>query len=134
MDQETTPGNPLSNLLLGFAGAAAGGVIGYFAFQWIIRQGFYPLALPGALLGLGCGVLVRRRSLTLGFACGLLALALGTFVEWRFRPFTADGGLGYFLAHFLDLQPITLLMIALGGFCGFWFALGWRRKPRSDSP
>lgn len=131
MDQETNPVNPVSNLLLGFAGAVTGGVLGYFAFQWIIRQGFYPLALPGALLGLGCGVLVKYRSFPLALVCGLMALALGVFVEWHFHPFTADGGLDYFLAHLLDLQPITLLMIGLGGVCGFWFALGWKRKSKS---
>ena len=45
------------NWPLALVGAAAGGVLGYFAFFWIARQGFYALALPGLALGLGCGLL-----------------------------------------------------------------------------
>ena len=55
---------------LGLAGAVAGGAIGYFVFMWMARQGFYAMILPGALLGLGCGLASRRRSAVLGIACG----------------------------------------------------------------
>ena len=40
----------MKNNVLALCGAVAGGVVGYFAFFWVLEQGFYALALPGALL------------------------------------------------------------------------------------
>jgi hypothetical protein len=118
---------PPPRVPIGLVGAVVGGVIGHFAFLWIARQGFYAVALPGVLLGIGCGLFVRRRSIPLAVACGALALALGFFSEWRAFPFTADESLGYFLAHLHQLRPVTWIMILLGGGAGGYFALG--RKP-----
>jgi len=120
----------IRNLLAGLAGALAGGALGYFAFLWIARQGFYALMLPGGLAGLGAGLFVRDRSLLRGVLCGLFALGLGLFAEWRFAPFIRDPGLGYFLAHVGDLRPITLLMIAGGAVLGYWLALGRESGPK----
>ena len=102
-----------------YGGAIAGGLVGYWAFFWLAHQGLYGLILPGALLGLGAS---WRPNHSIGFCvgCGVAALALGVFAEWRFAPFIADQGLGYFLLHVLELQPVTLLMIAAGAFIGFW--------------
>ena len=105
--------------LLALAAALAGGALGYFAFFWIARQGFYALVLPGGLLGLGAGV-VLNRSIVVAVVCGVGATALGVFTEYQFRPFIKDDSFAYFLSHVFDLQPITLIMIALGGFVGFW--------------
>lgn len=120
----------LKNLLAGLAGGIAGGVVGYCAFIWIARQGFYALMLPGGLAGLGAGLFVSDRSVPRGVLCGVFALGLGLFAEWRFAPFIKDPSLGYFLAHAAQLQPITLLMIAGGGFLGYWLALGRERGAR----
>lgn len=100
-------------------GAVLGGVVGYFGFFWLAHQGFYAMILPGGLVGLGAGM-GRGRSVVVSVVCGVGALALGLFTEWRFAPFMADGSLGYFLSHAQNLQPITLIMIAAGGFLGFW--------------
>jgi F0F1-type ATP synthase assembly protein I len=116
------------NLARGIAGAVLGGMLGWFAFFWIAKQGFYMLALPGGLLGTGAGLLMRQRSVPLSVVCGVGALALGTLAEWRFAPFRADASLGYFLAHLHDLRPLTLIMIGLGGLLGFWIPF------RSASP
>src|ERR1700722_11488946 len=59
-------------------GAAIGGLLGYAAFFWIVRQGFYGLILPGGLLGIGAG-LFKTRSKYVAVICGFLALALGCF-------------------------------------------------------
>ena len=107
-----------ANLLV-LGGALAGGVLGYFAFFWVADQGFYGLILPGALMGLGAG-LAKHRSVPLAIACGLSAVALGLFTEWRFAPFRKDDSLAYFLLHAWELKPITLLMIAVGGAIAFW--------------
>lgn len=110
--------------LLGVLGAGAGGVLGFFAFMWIARQGFYALLLPGALVGAGGGLGACGRSVPRAAACALVALGLGVFTEWRFAPFIKDASLGYFLSHLLNLQPITLLMIFGGAAVAYWLALG----------
>jgi hypothetical protein len=106
-------------VLLPLAGAVLGGLLGYFAFFWIARQGFYAMVLPGGLLGLGAG-LARNRSVWIAVVCGLAALALGVYTEWRFAPFADDEGLRFFLANLHHKAPIKLLMIALGSAIGFW--------------
>ena len=114
-------------LLLG--GAIAGGVLGYFAFYWLARQGFYALALPGGLLGLGAG-LGKNRSVALAVLCGLAAVGLGLFTDWHFFPFAKDESLQFYLLHVHDLSPITLVMIAVGGAIGFY--IPFRRIERHD--
>jgi hypothetical protein len=109
----------MRNHLFALAGAVIGGAIGYFAFFWIARQGFYGIILPGGLLGLGAGI-VKNHSRWVAVVCGALAAMLGLITEWQFRPFIKDETLTYFLAHLYELQPITLLLIALGGLIGFY--------------
>lgn len=132
MNEKTPVPAASANCALPLLGAILGGALGHFAFLWIARQGFYALVLPGALLGLGAGWLAKRRSLPLAVVCGLLALALGVFSEWRFAPFLADESLGYFLVHLDQLRSITWIMIVLGGGLGFWFALGRTRSSHAD--
>lgn len=100
-------------------GAVLGGLVGHVGFGWLVSQGFYGLVLPGGLLGLGAGLspcCVRWPSVI----CGVMALALGLFSEWRHFPFKADDSFGYFLSHVHQLKPITLLMLAAGTAIGFW--------------
>jgi len=52
-------------------GAFAGGLVGYFGFLWIARQGFYALVLPGGLLGVGAS-LFRNKSTGICILCGLV--------------------------------------------------------------
>jgi hypothetical protein len=115
------------NLALGILGAIVGGVAGYLVFFWAVRQGFYALILPGTLVGVGGGLLVKDRSALRGILCGVLGTGLGLFAEWRFRPFIADSGLPYFLTHLHQLQPMTLIMIIAGGAFGYWLSLGKER-------
>ena len=49
---------------LGLAGGIVGGVLGYLLFMVIVRQEFYAIVLPGALVGIGCGALSGRKSNT----------------------------------------------------------------------
>ena len=108
----------MKHTLLMLAGAIAGGVLGYFACFWLASQGFYALALPGGLLGLGAG-LGKSRSVVPAVLCGLAAVGLGLFTDWRFFPFAKDDSLQFYLLHIHDLSPVTLLMIAIGGAIGF---------------
>jgi hypothetical protein len=115
--------------LLVLIGAVAGGLIGYFGFLWIARQGFYALVLPGGLVGFGAG-LSPNKSTAVCLVCGFLALTAGFLAEWKFAPFISDGTVGYFVTHLHQLQPITLIMIALGGFIGFWVPFRRRQIER----
>ena len=108
----------------GLVGAILGGVVGYFLFYFAMQSGFYALALPGALLGLGCGYASRVDSLVLGIICSIAALALGIFCEWKTAPFVADESLSFFLKNIHQLSGVTLIMLALGGIFGFWFGRG----------
>ena len=126
------------DLILGLAGAVAGGIVGYYVFFAIARQGFYALALPGALIGLGCGALSGRKSVPLGIVSGILGLIVGIYTEWRFAPFIKDRSLSFFLAHVPDLSRVTQVLIVLGGGVAFWFGLGrqggvWPRKRKNRS-
>lgn len=114
-------------------GAAVGGLAGYAAFFWLVRQGLYGLILPGGLLGLGAGIF-KTRSMTIAVACGVLALGLGLFTEWRFAPFVANDGLGYFLSHVHQLKPVTLIMIAVGALIGFWVPFRRRQEAAKAEP
>jgi hypothetical protein len=109
----------LKNNVLALVGGVAGGVAGYLAFRWIAAQGFSALVLPGACVGIFAGHF-RSRSLAVSIACGIGALGLGLYSEWRFAPFMKDGSLYYFLTHVYQLKPITWFMIALGAAVGFW--------------
>jgi hypothetical protein len=114
--------------------ALAGGVLGYFAFLWIARQGLYAIALPGVLIGLAGGGLVKQRSSLFASVCAALALIAGIVSEWRFSPFVADNSFGYFVTHLQQLRPITLIMIALGAVFAAWFALGRSRPAPAPAP
>jgi hypothetical protein len=105
--------------LLTLAGAAVGGALGYAIFFWLVRQGLYGLIVPGGLLGLAAGCF-KPRSLSVPVVCGVAALVLGVFTEWKFAPFVADEGLGYFLRHLHELKPMTIIMILVGTAIAFW--------------
>ena len=104
---------------------------GYYAFFWIIRQGFYALALPGALLGLGCGYLSGRMSNVQGAVCAVAAVALALYIEWVSGPFIDDASLSYFLMHLHKLTGLTQIMVVLSGVFGFWFGRGNRHNQRA---
>ncbi len=115
------------NFLLGIVGAIIGGCLGYFAFFWIVNQGFYALIVPAALLGLGTGIAARQRIVPLAIICGIAGLILGIVTEWRYAPFKADDGFLFFVTHLHDLKPITLVMIVIGAFFSYRLALGFNR-------
>ena len=113
-------GERLISTTLGLIGAVVGGILGYKLFFWIANQGYYALVLPGAAVGMGCGLLARHHSVARGIACAVAALGLGLYTEWKFRPFVVDDRFPYLVLHFYALQPITLIMIGLGAALAFY--------------
>ena len=116
------------NMARGLLGAVVGGTLGYFVTGWLARQGLYAIALPGVGIGVGAGLMVTKRCVGVAIACGLLALALCVFTEWMNFPFVRDNSFNYFLRHLGDLKTWTKIMIGLGAFAGYWFALTTGRK------
>jgi hypothetical protein len=110
----------ITSNLLGLVGAVVGGVLGYYIFLWIVDQGFYGLMIPGALLGLGCGLLSQHPSHLRGGLCAVAAIFLGMYAEWHFRWFKADESFGYLVTHFHQKQYLTLIMLVLGAFFAYW--------------
>jgi MFS family permease len=110
----------LISYLLGLVGAIIGGVIGFYTFAWLEDKGFYGLAIPGAFLGLGCGLLSQHNSITRGVLCGAGALGLSLFTEWKFHPFLVDNSFSYMVSHISEMRSVTLLMIVLGTVIAFW--------------
>jgi len=123
----------IANTARGLGGAVLGGAAGYFITGWLVRQGFYAVALPGVGIGFGAGLLVTKRCPGVAIVCGLLALALGVYTEWKNFPFIADKNFGYFLQHLGDLRPLTLILIGLGTRAGYWVALGVGSKRLAPS-
>ena len=122
--------------MLGVVGAAVGGYVGYWLFFWIRRQDFYAMAVPGALLGLGCGLLARHSSKARGMVCGAAGVALGLYTEWKHAPFQADDSFLYLLSHPQLLRPLTIAMIGLGAFLAYWLGKdgGYGDPARSLKP
>jgi hypothetical protein len=112
---------------LGILGGVLGGVVGYFVYLWLARQGFYAPMVPGAMVGLGCGLLSRVRSVPLGVVCGLAALPVGLFAEWR--VFDADKSLGHFVTHLHNQPPVTLILLAAGAALAYWLGVGTSPHP-----
>lgn len=109
-----------------FIGLALGGVIGSLAFLIAARSGLAMPALPGAALGLGCGWLGRRPSTAWGVMCGLIAVVLSIWLQWKAFPFVADPGFAYFLQNLHQLPGITSALILLGVVFAVAFGRGGR--------
>jgi hypothetical protein len=112
------------NWVLGIVGAIGAGVLGYVIFFLLANQGLYAIVLPAAAPGLGGGALLRGKSTAFGIVCAILGVVLALFAEWRFAPFIVDSGFLYFATHLHQLSSATLILIAIGVFCGFWFGQG----------
>jgi hypothetical protein len=121
-------------ILRGMAGALIGAVLGWFAFGWLVGQGLYALALPGALVGIGCGLISGGVSTVNAVLCAVLAGVLGLVLEWWNLPFIADESFEFFVSHLHELKPITWLMVGLGCVFGHWFGRGSSRALYRSTP
>ena len=113
-------------LLRGMAGAIAGGVAGYFLFDFLLGFRIYGLMIPAVLLGLGAGLAARGKSQVLGILCAIAGAALMIVAEWLRAPMVDDKSLLYFVTHLNQMDnPVTkFLMLALGIAAAWWFGQG----------
>ena len=119
-------------VITGFVTAAIGGGLGYVAFFWIARQGFYTLIVPPALLGFGAGLGIQRRSQPFAIACGTAGLLLALVIEWQFAPFIAIKTVPYFLTHLQQCRPMTQFMLLIGTLFSYRLALGMDQRAEKN--
>lgn len=122
--------------LLGTIGAVVGGVLGFYTFGWLEDNGYYGLAIPGAFLGVGCGLLAQHRSPLRGIVCAIAALGLSLYTEWHHHYFLQDNSFSFMLTHLKDKSPVTWLMTAIGTIVAYWVGQdsGFRLMPWSRPP
>lgn len=109
----------------GVLGAIAGGVLGFFAFEWLSSVGLYAIVLPGAFVGLGCGMLARNRSIFFAVFCFVIGIVSSLLGEWHTKWFVDDAGndqgLAYFIQHIHQSRGgIALIAVLLNGVIAGW--------------
>ena len=134
----------LATFVPGLVGSLLGGLLGYFLVDWLRRQGFYTIVLPGALAGLGCGVCSWTHSRARGVLCAIEAAAFGLVSEWLLMYGPHEPTFGNFLGFLgkFDKQPlITPIMLGIGVFLGYYWGreatFPWRHRlaaSRGDGP
>jgi hypothetical protein len=129
------PRHLMSNFL-GLVGAMIGGALGFYIFLWLLKQGYYGLIVPGALLGLGCSLLAQHRSMARGVVCGVAALVLSQFADWYCT--ITDLGFFTFLKEGKTLTPVTMLMTGVATLVAFWIGgdagfAGMAPRPRGGA-
>ena len=96
MTQQTDAGQQIKSVMQGSSaaawgrgiiGAVVGGAIGFYAFKWLLTQGYYGLALPAIVLGVGFAMAARRSMWSGGLFCAIAGLMLMIFSEWKMFPF-----------------------------------------------
>lgn len=118
----------------GVLGLAAGAIAGFYLFQWLAQQGFYALAIYGALMGLTCSFASRIYAPALAVICGVTAAGVLFVAEWKVLPFAADDSFAYFISHFHRKSIVQLAMFALGVVFAAWFGLGRAHPPNPSAP
>ena len=115
-------------LVRGLAGGIAGAAAGFAVCWWILSYGIYAPVLPGAGLGFGFATASGDSGRAYGFVCGVMAIVAGLVTEWKCFPFIADPGFIYMLTHIHGVNPIHLLLLAIGVFAAYNFGHGKTRR------
>jgi len=119
-DSPKTSGTNAAHIFRGIAGAVIGAALGLFLFDLAFKQGYFMLALPGALLGLGCGMLSGKRSLLLAGICLILAVGVTAYADST----CYDKTFSEFLQSAGNLPKVDYLMFVAGVLFAAWFGYG----------
>jgi hypothetical protein len=123
-DPFTEAHTPSLHYFLGTLGAFVGGIAGYFLFGWLLGRGMYAMVVPGALIGLGCGLLLGKRSHLMGINCAIAALVVAVICQWKFLPFAKDDSLEFLLRNFHHIPGTQLFMMLAGAVVAWWCGQG----------
>ncbi|MEM7011684.1 MAG: hypothetical protein AAF585_09390 [Verrucomicrobiota bacterium] len=119
-------------LLLVIVSAAAGGAIGHFVFEYLVKShGLYGLALPGLGIGIGASC-AKNPSRILAVVLGVAALGLTLYSEWDNFKFIADPSWDYFLRNLGKLTILTKIMIVGGVLAAVWLAWPFASRRRTN--
>jgi hypothetical protein len=121
------------DILIGAAGAIAGGVLGWFAARWVVQSGYYGVFLVGFGMGAGARLLLKRRSLAFGYACGSVAFVASVLCHWSVAPFVTDEGLRYFLMNLHNVGLWSWIDIGFGTFLAFRLPTAFRGEDCLES-
>ncbi len=108
----------------GLIGAIIGGGVGWFAYFWLLNQGYDGLMIPGALVGAGFSTLSRRSAWSFGVACAVMGLGLMLVCEWQSLVNFRNGSFFDFLAHIPKLNTADKIMLGGGTLIAFWIGKG----------
>jgi len=108
----------------GLLGAIIGGGVGWFAYFWLLDQGYDGLMIPGALVGVGFNLLSTRSAWSFGFACAVMGLGLMLVCEWQSLANFHDGPFLDFLSNLHKLNTPNKIMLAAGTLMAFWIGKG----------
>lgn len=108
----------------GSIGALIGGAIGIWVFFLLWKNGLYGLMLPGALTGLGFGLLSKRSFLSAGVLCAVIGLAAMLWCEWQLLVDFKDKSVLEFIKVIPKLDTSTKIMLLAGTVFAFWFGRG----------
>jgi hypothetical protein len=116
-------------VLRGLAGGAVGGFLGYHAFVWLVlNQGLYALVLPGALVGLGCGLASGRKVIALGVLSAVGAFLVSALANWHVLQEPSPTFLEQITTLFQPHRRTTASLILIGVAIAFYFGIGRDRR------
>ncbi len=114
-------------------GAAVGTAVGVAIYWLSLRNGIHVLVAVGAGLAVGARLGTRDRSIARGVLVAVLAVVASILCEWWFRPFSADGSLGYFVRHLGDLSANSIASLIGAAALGLYFGSGRHARPPSPT-
>ena len=110
--------------LRGMVGAIAGAIAGWYLLRWLLSFGLLGLVIPGAFVGFGFGLASRRSMPLAGVFCGIVALIFGLYCDHATNVNGADDTFVRYLGSLSTVNPINLIMIAVGAVVAYWLGKG----------
>jgi hypothetical protein len=116
-------------MLRGVVGGAVGGFLGYHAFKWLIlNHGLYAMVLPGALVGIGCGLASGRKAIALGVLSAIGAFLVSVLANWHVLAEPSPTFLEQITTLVEPHRRMTALLILVGVAIAFYFGIGRDRR------
>ncbi|MCL2648676.1 MAG: hypothetical protein FWD61_17015 [Phycisphaerales bacterium] len=102
-------------------GALVGGALGALIVCWAARSGYYALPVVGLFAGWAAAIFSRKGGWIVALIAGLVAVAVGLFVEWKcIARFHEDPSFLYFLEHLTSLKPFILFVHGVNVALALW--------------